>query len=598
MNDFKSINCQQSVLDPQKRVQYTRGLVLGVDEFRQEQTHFLERDRLHNRSLHGYGTVYGLSVRVDIGDEPEVVVEPGMAIDPSGQHICVPSPQCAKLNDWLKKNADGVQQQIGSPPNQLSLYVVLCYRECGTDQVPIPGGPCRLQDDTMAASRVAEDFELKLEFEPPPQIENETARQFGQLLARIVITDEPGDILTKERMISLVKALVPQPDTDVASFPEASPPDAGSPPDFGSPPETGRLHLHPDQADEVLDAALKVWVTEVRPKLWGAGPCGAAPRDERCVLLAELRFDVDENIRVGQNGSLPNGIDVNNDNRPTLLSTRMLQEWLTFRQFGSLDHGSLAGLGDDDHPQYLKKDDPASGDLDRTYRSPAVRGLQRRPVSEKDPDNGNVLTWNAAEEQWQPQKPPSGGDGGGPPTGPAGGDLTGMYPDPFVRRLQKRPVSQQAPNADDVLTWNEETKQWEPRAGGGASGSFVQAPALDYAIVAAGFFDNNGNPRGPVYNAGFRVIPDTNSRTYLLRFPGYRMPTGELMYIVKGTIQREEEGQTRRAVLNMIRFDQNGIIVQVLAISDRPNMDYSFMVEISAYGKIEELLQEIRTANG
>ena len=104
MSECTSTSLVQDALDPFKRVNYTMGLVLGVDEFTQEQTYLLERDRLHNRALHGYGTVHGLQVTVPPeAAEPMVMVTAGMAVDPQGQHICVPADQCARLNDWLAR---------------------------------------------------------------------------------------------------------------------------------------------------------------------------------------------------------------------------------------------------------------------------------------------------------------------------------------------------------------------------------------------------------------------------------------------------------------------------------------------------------------
>ena len=82
-------------------------------------------------------------------------------------------------------------EAIGSPPQPLTVYVVLCYRECETDPVPIPGGPCRTQEDSTAASRITDDFQLKLVLEPPPQVEENAVRRFGASLVE-QRTEAPG----------------------------------------------------------------------------------------------------------------------------------------------------------------------------------------------------------------------------------------------------------------------------------------------------------------------------------------------------------------------------------------------------------------------
>src|SRR5438270_736167 len=92
-------------LSPDLRVNYEYGLVLGVDEFRQEDYYLLEKGYLHNRALHGYGTVDGLSVTTgqpaDAPLEIMVTVEPGMGIDQWGRPFVVRTPQCARLGAWL-----------------------------------------------------------------------------------------------------------------------------------------------------------------------------------------------------------------------------------------------------------------------------------------------------------------------------------------------------------------------------------------------------------------------------------------------------------------------------------------------------------------
>jgi len=81
-------------------------MVLGVDEFEQEQAYFLEANRRHHRTLHGYGTVCGLHVT---HDGLEVQVSPGLAVSPAGSEIRIPKAQCARLDEWLSQERSDVE---------------------------------------------------------------------------------------------------------------------------------------------------------------------------------------------------------------------------------------------------------------------------------------------------------------------------------------------------------------------------------------------------------------------------------------------------------------------------------------------------------
>lgn len=328
--------------DPSKHVNYTLGMLLGADDFTQEFAYLSGRDQWLARDLLGYGTVNGLKVSVGANDKgPRVLVEPGVALSPRGQLIRVAPAQCAYLNQWLASNHDALGAHISndlfsSPGKGVRLYVVLCYRDCATDMAPIPGEPCRTEDELMAASRLVDDFRLELRFEPPYQEEEDALRDFVDWLAQVEITD--ASTTTLEDFLNAIRRAAPLLAATHASPPSPLP---SSPPMdymFGSPPEA--LNIPSRRAREYFRAAFRVWVTELRP-LWrpnwfGEWQCcteraskDEGPAREECLLLAELDVPL-VNVAITGEVKVDDAREtiVNEERRPFLIHLRMLQEWL------------------------------------------------------------------------------------------------------------------------------------------------------------------------------------------------------------------------------------------------------------------------------
>lgn len=108
---------------------------------------------------------------------------------------------------------------------------------------------------------------------------------------------------------------------------------------------------------------------------------------------------------------------------------------------------------------------PAGGDLAGDYPNPQVVGLESYPIQAAPPANGDALLFNGMTNEWEHAPIVF---GGGPPVGPAGGDLGGLYPNPAVVGLQTRPVANTAPVLGDVLEWN--GVAWEPLPNPGLTG--------------------------------------------------------------------------------------------------------------------------------
>jgi len=657
MSDFQTqpTSTTSPALDPYKHVKYSLGMVLGADDFDQEFAYLAERDQWLARDTIGYGTVCGLKVSIETDAHgPRVLVTPGAALSPRGQLLRVTPAQCAYLNDWLDAHHEEVVRQLGSPVgDQLTLYVVLCYRACPTDNVPIPGEPCRDESQSTVASRLEDDFRLELSFTPPDQTEEDAVRDFVAWLSQIPVTDAPTSFATINDFLEALRQAAP--------LIEAAP---SSPLDYmyGSPLDT--MHINTEDACKYWRAAFRLWVTELRPRWRGylrysvkdgdhlatiaarfnvsedalaqlnhisddllqVGMvlkipklfCEGTPPDEECVLLAELSVP----LVAGRAGSMNND-NVHEERRPYVVHLRLLQEWL------------ICGP----RPTAANAID-LNGDVMGPVASNWLTRIQGKAIEAPAPSDGQVLTFIQAENKWKPAEPGLSGDVIGPignntveriqhvdvdPTGPTSGqvltfngaqwapaplpptsiptlanDVIGPIGNNTVARIQHVDVDSTVPTDGQVLTYDDNTKQWVPRAptGGPAPGDFVEHPAglPRYFIVAAGIARCDGsNPTpnwAPNYNGLFIEVVEPNR--VRVHFDTYTLPTGGHQYIIKAIPVYNKDDweklQIKQPFVNFEKYDDQGIILFVAGLSQQIDniqtlTDLAFVIEVSEYQK-------------
>lgn len=229
---------------------------------------------------------------------------------------------------------------------------------------------------------------------------------------------------------------------------------------------------------------------------------------------------------------------------------------------GPIDHGSLSGLSDNDHPQYalavnaVMDGDSVSGDISGTMPSPTVVKLYGRALTSTAPSSGQAYVWNGSA--WAPldvatqlelnthtgsTTAHSASNITFTPAGTiaatdvqaaiievasesiqsgatAGGDLSGTLPNPTVVKIRGRAIASATPSSGDAYTWN--GTQWVPTAVAtsvqlgnhtGASAPHTGHEALSNKDTANGYIGAGSD--GKMSISKISATGTANSSTYL-----------------------------------------------------------------------------------
>lgn len=121
-----------------QRLNFFNGRLLSVADLRLEQNYHINKRRLHNRHLHGWGVVEGLDVNAK-GNK--VIVAPGFAIDCAGNEIVLDSSVDIII-------AQGAHE----------FFVAVEYAESEIDPIPALDG----DDDPVRYAHIQEEAKVYL----------------------------------------------------------------------------------------------------------------------------------------------------------------------------------------------------------------------------------------------------------------------------------------------------------------------------------------------------------------------------------------------------------------------------------------------------
>lgn len=158
--------CKVSGFHRVKRVRYFNGMLMTEADFRDEQMYHLEKRRMLNRYLHGWGIVCGLDVREN---NNLITISPGFALDCHGNEIWLDETVQLGPSEMVEaKQSRGECTDEETTQEPESFFIAICYRKKETNQVSVYA-PDGCDEQECAPSRVADGYCIRIFDERPPQ---------------------------------------------------------------------------------------------------------------------------------------------------------------------------------------------------------------------------------------------------------------------------------------------------------------------------------------------------------------------------------------------------------------------------------------------
>lgn len=147
-------NGTQRPLAAPVRNRYFYGKLLDVYHFEMEQTYLNRKRWLLNRLGLGAGVLCGLEL--ELTEDGQVLIHPGVAVDPHGREIVVPSAYC--IED-PRQPTDSAGRPDGDPVEDGEVTICLVYHECAAEPTPVLVADCDTRQE-CAPGAIRERFRV------------------------------------------------------------------------------------------------------------------------------------------------------------------------------------------------------------------------------------------------------------------------------------------------------------------------------------------------------------------------------------------------------------------------------------------------------
>jgi hypothetical protein len=178
MYNVQVMDCTEPAKIKLEKVRFFNRQLLTAEDMITERDYFLQKLRRHNRFLHGWGVVCGLTVTAAPTDGANwrVQVGSGYALGPYGDEIFVGEPVYFDLAACATSGATNPCEPgmivPGTAGSSMTVYLAIQYAECLARPIQVAPSGCGCDAEPCQYSRIRDSFQIQclqqLPQQPPP----------------------------------------------------------------------------------------------------------------------------------------------------------------------------------------------------------------------------------------------------------------------------------------------------------------------------------------------------------------------------------------------------------------------------------------------